>query len=198
VPVIFLCHDAKSTVEVLVFGTLSILPALFVSHFLHVFHTSPDAMTTHVEVRDDRASGRATRHDDSEYSTGSSELESGSCSESGDSDTEGVLSKLVSSPEWEKIECPKWDEIKAKAKESATVYPEPEGDDGSLASVSKRVYTPINGLWQTRILQLLPGSVGSALHAKLIVADIVLRPGLALHKDRHLISRSRTPVVSPY
>jgi hypothetical protein len=78
--------------------------------------------------------------------------------------------------------------MEAKAKKSATVYPEPEGDDGSLAAVSKRVYTPINGLWQTRILQLLPGSVGSALHARLIVADIVIRPGLVLHKDQRLIS----------
>jgi hypothetical protein len=130
-------------------------------------------MTTHLD-----ASDRVARHDKAKYSTGSSEAES--CSESGDGDTEGVLSELAS--------CPEWDKIEAKAKESATVYPEPEGDDGSLAAASERIYTPINGLWQTRILQLLPGSVGSALHAKLIVVDIILRPGLALHKDQHLIS----------
>lgn len=134
---------------------------------------SPGTMTTHLD-----ASDRAARHDEAKYSTGSSEAES--CSESGDGDTEVVLSELAS--------CPEWDKIEAKAKESATVYPEPEGDDGSLAAASERVYTPINGLWQTRILQLLPGSVGSALHTKLLVADIVLRPGLALHKDQHLIS----------
>jgi hypothetical protein len=130
-------------------------------------------MTTHLD-----ASDRAARHDEAECSTGSSEVDP--CSKIGDSHTEGVLPELTS--------CPQWDGIEAKAKESATVYPEPEGDHGSLAAVSERVYTPINGLWQTRILQLLPGSVGSALHAKLIVADIVIRSGLVLHKDQRLIS----------
>jgi hypothetical protein len=111
-------------------------------------------------------------------STKLSEAESESGNEG--SDAEGPMSRLAS--------CPEWDEMEAKAKKSATAYPEPEGEDGSLAAVSKRVYTTINGLWQTRILQLLPGSMGSALHAELIVADIVIRPGLVLHKDQRLIS----------
>jgi hypothetical protein len=173
VPVIFLCHDVKSNADFhRVWNSFDTSILRYCTGFNHIVFR-PGTMTTHLD-----ASDHAVRHDEAEYSTGSSEVDS--CSEIEDSDTEGVLSELSS--------CPDWDEIEAEVKESATAYPEPEGEDDSLAVVSKRVYTPINGLWQTRILQLLPGSVGSALHAKLIVADIVIRPGLVLHKDQRLIS----------
>lgn len=67
-------------------------------------------------------------------------------------------------------------------------FPEPEDDDGSLDAVAQRLYTRINGLWQTRILRLMPGPLGSALSGDLLVADIVLLPGLVLHDESRLIS----------
>jgi hypothetical protein len=173
VPVIFLYHDATPTVEVLVFGTLSLLSVpQYCTGFHHiVFH--PGTMTTHLD-----ASDRAVRHNEAEYSAGPSVTKP--CFGSGDSDTKGVLPELAS--------CPDWNEIEAEERRSATVFPEPEGDGESLAAISERLYTPINGLWQTRILQLFPGSPGSPLHGRLSVADIVLRHGLGLHANQGLVS----------
>jgi hypothetical protein len=130
-------------------------------------------MTTHLD-----ASDRAVRHNEAEYSAGPSVTKP--CFGSGDSDTKGVLPELAS--------CPDWNEIEAEERRSATVFPEPEGDGESLAAISERLYTPINGLWQTRILQLFPGSPGSPLHGRLSVADIVLRHGLGLHANQGLVS----------
>lgn len=67
-------------------------------------------------------------------------------------------------------------------------FPEPEGDDGSIETVATKLYKHINSLWQTRILRLLPGPIGSALSGDLLVADLVLLPGLVLHDDQQLIS----------
>lgn len=75
-------------------------------------------------------------------------------------------------------------------------FPEPEGDDGSIETVATKLYKHINSLWQTRILRLLPGPVGSALSGDLLVADLALLPGLVLHDDQQLVSYQALSTVA--
>lgn len=57
-----------------------------------------------------------------------------------------------------------------------------------MADIAKQVYTSRLSRWQTRILILKPGELNSDLVADLVVVDLILGEGVAIHETQELIT----------
>lgn len=135
------------------------------------------SLLRNVATQSERRSVISSEHASSFDASGMSSV----CNE----DTETVLETAA------QVECPDECPFRSDLVDEAQMephFPEPQSDDGSLSAVAQRLYTKINSLWQTRILRLLPGPIGSALAGELLVADLVMLPGLVLHDEGRLIS----------